>query len=264
MTAGFADWPTIPLDALFDDSRVHPNTAGELWQQLLAAEIVVAVDRTTQQEFLVSGREILQQFLASGEPREASFFRIELDMATDDPERLRAIMLLAKGRCGSRRPGQNYSLGRPLGCGGVELICDDGSTGVVTSTTDPYLQEARAADDARLREIVEEWRARGVGRPVIVFVQDGFPARIQIPPTAAAYVLTVPGGQTAHVMTTRQAREALRPFFPSRAKSLFRVPRWELSYWSVYLDASGSIEVLESLFWADVPESERPQATDPG
>jgi hypothetical protein len=132
---------------------------------------------------------------------------------------------------------------------------DDGTLEVRTTDADPYLAEARAADDVRLAQVLADFRRRGHARPVrLVLCHDGVQAArshaaVRLP--AAAVPLDLRSeGLTGFVLTAAEARAALRPLFGSRADGLFRLPSWPVSFWEVHV-LSGRTQVYETRTWQD-------------
>ena len=62
------------------------------------AEVIIGIDRVTQKEFLIYGRERLQEISRTAEARGVNFLQIEFDQRTDDLEKLLALVQFVKGR----------------------------------------------------------------------------------------------------------------------------------------------------------------------
>ena len=127
-------------------------------------------------------------------------------------------------------------------------LLPDGTEEVRTTGSDPYLQERRAADEARLREAVEQMRQQGIPRPVALLVQEG--VTVAVPQGAIPVRIEGEPGWRAHVTTPVQARLLLKPFY-RKASDFFRVPMWPVSYCTAQFYAGGWAEAYESCFWAD-------------
>ena len=89
----------IPIHAFFAADGLKPNLelADEILEALHEAEVIFGVDVTSQHEFLVYGRHVLQQVLESGQERDAHVLRISLDMETDELEQLIDLVRVVKG-----------------------------------------------------------------------------------------------------------------------------------------------------------------------
>jgi len=76
------------------------NTSAEFSpRELIAsADAILGVDVDSGHEFVVYGREFLKGVAAGGEPEPARLLRIELDLDTDDLERLVALVTVLRGR----------------------------------------------------------------------------------------------------------------------------------------------------------------------
>jgi hypothetical protein len=136
---------------------------------------------------------------------------------------------------------------------------DDGTLGVWTTDSDPWLAEERAADDVELAEVVQEFRARGHAKPVrLVFCYDGPFARkgappLPMPPSAVPLNLRNEC-LLGFVLSIADARKVLEPLFGSRTSLLFSRPTWPVSFWEVHITSSQT-RVYESRTWRDVQEA---------
>jgi hypothetical protein len=92
------DQRPVPIAAFFDSSGVRPNKSPDYRPRLAAAQIILGVDRTSGNEFLLYGRELLERIARGTEAVPAAVLRIEMDQETDDLERATALVELVKGR----------------------------------------------------------------------------------------------------------------------------------------------------------------------
>ena len=80
-------------------SKIWPNSPALYRQRDIEdAEVIIGIDRLTQKEFLIYGRERLQEIARSAEARGVNFLQIEFDQRTDDLEKLLALVNFVKGR----------------------------------------------------------------------------------------------------------------------------------------------------------------------
>lgn len=132
----------------------------------------------------------------------------------------------------------------------------DGTMAVWTTDVDPYLAEARAADDVRLTEVLTDFRQRGHARPVrLVLCNDGplaarEHARLRIPSSAVLLNLRS-DCLVGFVLTVAEARAALRPIFGAKVDHLFQSASWPISFWEVHV-LSDHTRVYETRTWKDV------------
>jgi hypothetical protein len=130
---------------------------------------------------------------------------------------------------------------------------------VRTTDVDPYLAEARAADEVRLAEVLAHFRRHGHQRPVrLVFCDDvrqasGPRVRLTLPANAVPLYLRDASLQ-GFVLTVDDAREMLRPLFGADAAQLFRKATWPMSFWEVHI-CVGLARVYETRTWQDVREA---------
>lgn len=89
----------VPIDALFDEG-VGPNLSGEHdpRESLATADVILGVDVMTEREFLVYGRDALEDVTEGGEPRPMVVLRVGLDQETDELEKLIALVQTTRGR----------------------------------------------------------------------------------------------------------------------------------------------------------------------
>jgi hypothetical protein len=90
---------TIPIHALFAADGINPNDDVEPHPRDLMtnAEVVVAVDVMSGRESLLFGRRILERVVAGSLDRDPVVLKVELDMETDDLERMTALTRVMKG-----------------------------------------------------------------------------------------------------------------------------------------------------------------------
>ena len=67
-------------------------------KQLADAEVIMGADETTGNEFLVFGREVVNELVASKTSRLVAVIRVSILQATDQLEALLAATVIAKGR----------------------------------------------------------------------------------------------------------------------------------------------------------------------
>ena len=87
----------VPIDWLL--GAAPPDMARDPRDELSDAEVIVAVDWTTQQEVLVFGRQTLQQIVDSGSTEARHVMRVGIERNSDDLEKLRDLVKTVKGRC---------------------------------------------------------------------------------------------------------------------------------------------------------------------
>jgi thymidine kinase len=90
---------TISIHALFAADSIKPNESLNVHpRELMAsADVILGVDVISQDEALFFGRRTLEQVAAGTESREVSVLKVELDMDTDEVERLAALVQVVKG-----------------------------------------------------------------------------------------------------------------------------------------------------------------------
>jgi hypothetical protein len=90
---------TIPIHALFAEDGINPNEklTPDPRHVMADAEVVVAVDVMSGNESLMYGRRILERVVAGTLDRDPEVLKVELDMETDDLERLAALVQVTKG-----------------------------------------------------------------------------------------------------------------------------------------------------------------------
>lgn len=91
--------PRVTIDAL-TDGRGGPNHDApfDVYDALDQAEVIIAVDVDTGRESLVYGRDNLKRIAASGNSEPLPVLHVELDIETDELERLVAAVAAVKGR----------------------------------------------------------------------------------------------------------------------------------------------------------------------
>ena len=88
----------IPFDALFGEGvepspelPIHPR------EMLRQADVILGVDVMTRREFLLYGRETLEEIAETGQPETIGIVRVELDQETGELEKLTALVEELKG-----------------------------------------------------------------------------------------------------------------------------------------------------------------------
>ncbi len=90
---------TVPFHALFAADNVNPNDSfgGNPRDVVSAAEVIFAIDVMSDHEAIVFGREVLEGIAAGGVAHGIETLGVELDMETDELERLVALVRVVKG-----------------------------------------------------------------------------------------------------------------------------------------------------------------------
>jgi hypothetical protein len=98
--AGPAGPDRVLIGALFDETGVGKNRAAgfDPFDLVAAADVILGVDTGSGHEFVLFGRPAWER--AAGDEGDAAgrVLRVELDQATDDLERMVALVRLLKGR----------------------------------------------------------------------------------------------------------------------------------------------------------------------
>ena len=89
--------PAIPIHALFGEG-MQPNLDADPRPALHGANLIVGVDVTTQDEFLVYGRDLLKRIIESGVAEEARCLKVALDVESKELEMLCALVRHIKGK----------------------------------------------------------------------------------------------------------------------------------------------------------------------
>jgi len=87
----------IPIAALFG-MGCEPNTEVDPRQALHSAELIFGVDVMSQRQFLVYGRDALQEIVTSGKAHPMQVLMIGLDQESDELEKLIALVRVIKGK----------------------------------------------------------------------------------------------------------------------------------------------------------------------
>ena len=89
----------ISIHALFAEDGINPNpeSADDPREIVARADVVFAVDVMTGKKALVFGRSVLERIVAGGAAEPAQVLEVELDMKTDELERLVALTRVVKG-----------------------------------------------------------------------------------------------------------------------------------------------------------------------
>lgn len=90
---------TLPIHALFAQDNVSPNETlpRHPADVVASADVVLAQDVMTGRQALVYGRSVLEAIAAGGQADEVAVLAVELDMDTDELERLIALVRVVKG-----------------------------------------------------------------------------------------------------------------------------------------------------------------------
>lgn len=90
---------TLPIHALFAEDDIGPNEslAPHPADVVASADVVLAQDVMTGRQALVYGRSVLEAIAASRQADELAVLVVELDMDTDELERLIALVRVVKG-----------------------------------------------------------------------------------------------------------------------------------------------------------------------
>ena len=92
----------IPLAALLGaDMEINPTTKG----LVLAADLIIGVDATSQQEYVVYGKAALKRIAETGQAEDLHVLRVAIDDQTEDLDKLCGLIMALKGR---------YDFGRDL------------------------------------------------------------------------------------------------------------------------------------------------------
>ena len=87
----------ITIDALFDGNNLPARHSCSL---VASADVIVAVGETTPEDSqVVYGRQVVEELNYTGTPYQPTWLDVELDMKTDDLERLCALVQMIKGGC---------------------------------------------------------------------------------------------------------------------------------------------------------------------
>lgn len=88
---------TIPIDALFGQG-VDLNKEAKPQELLDEAEVIFGVDVMSQREFLLYGKELLQEIAKGDFSRPTHVIKIEVDEDTEELEKLIALIKVVKGK----------------------------------------------------------------------------------------------------------------------------------------------------------------------
>jgi hypothetical protein len=90
--------PAIPIHALFAVDDINPNPEWNPGPTLRGADLIFGVDVMSRKRYLVYGRHTLERIAKTRTREYCNVLRIELDSATDELERLCALVQVVKGR----------------------------------------------------------------------------------------------------------------------------------------------------------------------
>ncbi len=90
---------TAPFHALFAADNVNPNESFDENPRdiVSAAEVIFAIDVMSGHKALVFGRDVLEGIATGGVAQAVETVGVELDMETDELERLVALVRVVKG-----------------------------------------------------------------------------------------------------------------------------------------------------------------------
>jgi len=89
----------LPFHALFAEDNINPNEdlARHPADVVASADVVLAQDVMTGRQALVYGRKVLEAIAAGRQADALAVLAVELDMDTDELERLVALVRVIKG-----------------------------------------------------------------------------------------------------------------------------------------------------------------------
>jgi hypothetical protein len=83
------------IDAFFSkDAVINPVTK----QLVLDADLIIGLDTTTGQEYVVYGKAALKRISTSGQPEDIRLLHVAIDAQTDDLDRLCGLVMALRGR----------------------------------------------------------------------------------------------------------------------------------------------------------------------
>ena len=89
---------SIPVHAMFAAEGVGPNEENESWDTIEDADIILGLDVMSRNEFLIFGKDLLQEIVAGNSTVEARIIRVSMDQETNELERFLAIVQAVKGK----------------------------------------------------------------------------------------------------------------------------------------------------------------------
>jgi len=98
MEDNMAKIQAIPLESLFAADGISPNPEVDPRAALAEAEVVLGIDVMTRHSVVVFGRNALKAIVRTGKARVVPVLGVEIDLETDDLEKLCALMVVVKGR----------------------------------------------------------------------------------------------------------------------------------------------------------------------
>jgi hypothetical protein len=88
----------IPFDALFGEGvETSPELPIHPHEMLRQADVILGVDVMSRREFLLYGRETLEQIAETGQPETIGIVRVELDQESEELEKIAALWEELKG-----------------------------------------------------------------------------------------------------------------------------------------------------------------------
>lgn len=88
----------IPIEALLGESP-RADLPADPRDELADADVIVAVDEVSQQEFLTYGREVLQGVVDRGMAKSLQVVYVGIDRDAGELEKLCELVRIVKGRC---------------------------------------------------------------------------------------------------------------------------------------------------------------------
>lgn len=93
------DVPILSIHALFNENGATNPSAGVDWALLRQAHLIVGHDWMSQRDFILYGRELLDEIARTTVSRKVAVFRLGLDQETEELEQAVALVKKVKGRC---------------------------------------------------------------------------------------------------------------------------------------------------------------------
>jgi hypothetical protein len=88
----------ISIEAFFGEG-IRPHAGWDGQQVMSEADVIIAHDTMTTDEFVVFGTAALEAIVESGEDSELVVLKVEIDQETDDLEKLCGLVMITKGSC---------------------------------------------------------------------------------------------------------------------------------------------------------------------
>lgn len=91
--------PQIPISDFFAAPGSHPSDAHpDSWTLMKSADVIFGRDPSTNNNFLVLGRDALKAIAKHSEPRHLKMIAIELDQSSEELEYLIALLITQRGQ----------------------------------------------------------------------------------------------------------------------------------------------------------------------